>query len=412
MSCSKWLTSAVIITAIVGCADDRSAPTAPSSGGRKAAASSTVEEEQIQRLARTFALALHNPAFRARVRSRLNDSPYREHKVHFQGLLTANNHQVLTDLARESGAPENQIQEDAANSLALELYLPVPAHRASWVGDEDILVATALGDRDVPVAFDTRGRRYTLDPDQPPTTPVLALVPVETDFSRLPAIETATCTLETCPPTGGGTGGSGGGATGSSPAPGIHMSYSHMTQSFEGWLKGDPEFEVHILGQYGQTDSLKDYQCAGEHAGGPYAYDQNGLDWTGDVLLFSQTQLDTYKTQHPGQSIRIFIVEDDDTACDIRNGAGTMENILAVVDAAYNAFTGGKDTTTSSGKYLKKAKAFQNFLAKLAALIKTNDELVGDAIEDNVVGQYYTGANWIVKGENNVTNGWLKLEMK
>ena len=39
------------------------------------------------------------------------------------------------------------------------------------------------------------------------------------------------------------------------------------------------------------SDSLTSYQCAGEHAGGLYAFDQNNLDWTGNVLLFTQSQL-------------------------------------------------------------------------------------------------------------------------
>src|SRR2546427_1452372 len=46
--------------------------------------------------------------------------------------------------------------------------------------------------------------------------------------------------------------------------PGLYMTRSHFVQTFEGWLKGSPEFEVHILGQKGQTDSLTDYQCAGD----------------------------------------------------------------------------------------------------------------------------------------------------
>jgi hypothetical protein len=29
-----------------------------------------------------------------------------------------------------------------------------------------------------------------------------------------------------------------------------------------------------------------------------------------------------------------------------------------------------------------------------------------------VVGEFHSGANWIVKGESNKTNGWLKLEMR
>jgi hypothetical protein len=106
------------------------------------------------------------------------------------------------------------------------------------------------------------------------------------------------------------------------------------------------------------------------------------------------------------------MVEDDDTACDIRNGGNTMDAILAAVDAAYSLYTGGKDSTAGGLKYFPRARAFQKLLQKLVGLINTNDELVGNAVEDAVVGQYHSGANWIIKGENNVTNGWIKLVMK
>ncbi len=69
------------------------------------------------------------------------------------------------------------------------------------------------------------------------------------------------------------------------------MTSAHFVEDFEGWLKGSPEYEIHILGQSGASDSLTSYQCAGEHAGGLYAFDQNNLDWTGNVLLFTQSQL-------------------------------------------------------------------------------------------------------------------------
>ena len=60
---------------------------------------------------------------------------------------------------------------------------------------------------------------------------------------------------------------------------------------------------------------------------------------------------------------------------------------------------------------MKNAEAFQKFLKALASFILTNDEIVGTAIEDVVVQASYPNANWIVKGENNKVNGWLKLEM-
>src|SRR5690348_17502935 len=89
-------------------------------------------------------------------------------------------------------------------------------------------------------------------------------------------------------------------------------------QDFEGWLKGSPEYEIHVLGQSGSTDSLTSYQCVGEHAGAPYAFDQNALDWTGNVLVFSQTQLNNYRAAHTNQNIRLLAIEDDDDACQIR----------------------------------------------------------------------------------------------
>src|SRR6185503_15810065 len=86
-----------------------------------------------------------------------------------------------------SGASEAEIEADAANSVALELYLPVREHRARWAGDAQVLVATAFADGDAPIAFDIRGNRFELDPAKPPTTPVIAIEPVEADFSRAPS---------------------------------------------------------------------------------------------------------------------------------------------------------------------------------------------------------------------------------
>jgi len=191
------------------------------------------------------------------------------------------------------------------------------------------------------------------------------------------------------------------------------MTKAHFVDDFEGWLKGSPEFEVHILGQKGTSDSLTDYQCAGEKQPAPYYFDQNDRDWSGGVMLFSKSQLDAYHAAHPGQNLRVFVIEDDDTACQIKTSTDLWTKALEAVDAANQVRTAGKDTTSSTGqKTWKFAQAFQKLLSALASLINTNDELVGNAVEDAVVGATYPGYNWIVKGENNATNGWINLEMK
>jgi len=394
------------LAATAACADRREVSTAPAVPPEPPAASPPDASRRPDRLAFLFATALRSPAFRAYVKAQLDASPFPEHKIQLQGFLPANGRRGLRYLAEENGTSEAAVEREVAAAIPLEVYLPVPAQRAAWTGDENVLVATALGDREAPVAFDPAGRRTVLSPTAPPATPVIALVPVETDFTASPtrAVE---C-LQDC----GGGGGSGGGGGGTLIPTGLYMTKAHFDDDFEGWLKGNPEFEVHILGQAGTADSLSDYQCAGERAGGPYAFDQNGNDWSGLVLLFSQRQIDDYKAAHPGHSLRVFAIEDDDTPCKIVANKDDLNRILQQVDSIYSKRTGGRDTTMSSGKYFKAAKVLRNLWTLVASFIKTNDELIGTAVEDDVIGVFFPGFTWIVKGKYNITNGWLNLEMR
>src|SRR5881394_3363954 len=177
-------------------------------------------------LAKMVAKGLKNPAFRAYLKAQLDASPYREHKLQFETFLAANEGRAFREIAGENGTTKEALATEAKAAIALEVYLPVPAHRAAWSGDENILVATALSDDDPPIAFDVEGRRQLLDPKTPPAIPVLAVVPVETDFSRVPA-RVVEC-IEDC----GGGGGTVGDVTPPPPAPGLYMTKSHFVQDF------------------------------------------------------------------------------------------------------------------------------------------------------------------------------------
>jgi len=48
----------------------------------------------------------------------------------------------------------------------------------------------------------------------------------------------------------------------------------------------------------------------------------------------------------------------------------------------------------------------------IASFFNSNDDLVGTAVDDDIVGSYYPGYNWFVKGDNNITNGWINLLMR
>jgi hypothetical protein len=394
---------AVLALAAMAAACDRPAPTASNEDAANPAAKSPASDQSpdravMDRLAHRLARALADPAFRTHLKRELDQSPLVEHKLQLQSFLRGNNRKALHEVARLNGAPASAVEADASEAIPLEIYFPVPAHRAGWDGGPNVWVASAREDHDAPVAYDVRGGRRVLSADTPPATPVLAVVPVETDFDRAAASQPFICCADGPAP---------------GPPPGLYMTYAHFVQDFEGWFKGSPEFEVHILGQSGATDSLKDYQCAGQPAGGYYGFDQNSLDWSGSVLLFSQDQLNSYKAAHPNQNFRIIALEDDDTGCVIKFDGNRFKNLLAELQAAYPNLTGGKDTTSSTlVKIVKRANALQKLLSKAYSFITTQDDLIGNAVEGVVTGQVYPGANWIVKGNNNVTNGWIKLGMR
>lgn len=409
----------VLLAALAACGERTAAPTAAEDAGLSAARTAAPEpdRQQLEQLARGLARALSDPAFRLRLKQDLDRSPVREHKLHFQRLVTAGARPAAAEIARATGVPSSAVTSEALAAPALELYLPVPTHRARWAGDANVLVATALHDHEAPVAFDPSGRRRVLDPDTPPDTPILALVPAETDFDRAEA-RVGEAVAEVCPQGVGGAPpgeveaqacqGTGGGT----PTPGLWMTAASFVGTFEGWLKGAPEFEVHMLGQAGATDSLKTYQCAGEKQAAPYWFDQNSTSWTGSVLLASQGQIDNYKQQHPGQNMRVVVIEDDDTACQIKIDSDRFKSIISLIDSYNNSLTAGRDTTSGLVRVWNRAKAIQKILQAIWSFITTQDEFVGNAVQDAVAGEYRAGYNWIVKGENNVTNGALKLEMR
>ncbi len=392
--------AATVVLAACGTEDLARTPTAPAAA-LNGPITVSPETRQLEGMARRLALALGDPGFRARLYGRLQASPFPEGKIQLQRTLEERGRgefHALARLARESEAVTDSVLRA---TQALEVYLPVPAHRRQWTGDTRLLVATQARDGELPVAYDLQGGRHFLDPTRPPQTPVLAVVPVETDFDAAPVRRTVQCLPETCSGGGGGGGGS---------VPGLYMTKAHFVQDFEGWLKGSPEFEVHVMGQNGSSDSLVRYQCAGEHQ--PYYYYWDGnVDWSGSVLLFSQSEINAYKTAHPGEVFRLVFMEDDDTSCQMKIDPNRWATFVGTIGPLYHDITGAVDTG-SAKKYIAAAKGLRKFLAALASWIKSNDDLIGNAMEDKVVGEFHPGYNWVLRADNNVTNGWVNLQMQ
>lgn len=397
---------ALVIAGLAACSERPTAPTAPgeppsvppdyaaASGGR-------VSQARLERLARRTARALRDPAFRADVKAALDRSTYREGKVHFQRYLKENGGRGLRELARSDSEPDADVESDASRTGVLEMYFPVKAHRTAWSGDENVLVATAERDGDAPVAYDLAGRRLVLSPDSPPSTPVLAVEPAELDFDA-PSVANALCTEETC------NGGGGGYVV--PPPPGLYMTRAEFSESFESWLKGEPEYEIHIMGPAAKGDNtnLASFQCIGEHAASPYAWDTNEQAWTGSQLLFSKAQIDAMALAHKNVPFTIMAYEDDDAACQIRTDADRASKLFAAVGTAVN---GWKSATGVDGK-LKAAPSIFKVLAALYSLLTTADDIIGVVVADAVSGRSHPGTNWTALNDKNVSTAWFMLEMK
>lgn len=401
-----------------GCGEDRPAPTAPARPGalESSGAPGEGQRARAEALARIVARGLADSGTRAAVHAALAASPIREGKLHFQRLLAAPDRQALQGLARANGMSEAALRADADAAIPLELYLPVAAHRAAWGGGEEYLVATALADADAPVAFDRNGRRHQLSPAAPPDVPVLALVPVETDFDRA-GVQLAECAGWDC---GGGDGGGtavgGGGVLPSLSNQHLTLTFSQFKEKFEGWLKGDPEFEIHVLAPNGKdTTTYKSLQCVGEHAPSGYYWDTNATTWYGEAQVLKGTQMDAYETQWPGKAWMILALEDDDTACEIKMNRDLVGDVLEQLDDLYRHAKGLKDkkVTTPEGakRIVDAATTTANLFTAVATLIKTNDELIGFAIRDSVAVKAHPVGNYVLLRDGAV-NGWLRLEVK
>ncbi len=398
MSCRVSL---LVLVALAGaaCSDQNPGPASIIDG----AAPANTPRAARERLAQALAVALNDPATRSAVKARLDASNAPEGKVQFQALVQSNQTTLLAALARSSATTVGELLSDLDAARGLELYLPVAAQRAAWTGDANILVATIGNDRDAPIGFDAAGTRQVLDRHTPPPIPVLALVPQETDFTRGHPDRVMAC-VDLCGDDNPGYGGSDANS-GGAVAPGLYLTQSHFNDSYESWVKGAPEFEYHVygVGDNGQSVLLA---CTGESQAGKYSWDQNELDWTGSVMLLSDTDYNAYHAKHPTAPIRIVAWEDDDEACVDHADVNTVSALITAVDNAYKSITSGKvDPWYIHG--IKAAPSIFSLLSAIHNVILTNDDLIGNAVESTITGDAPNGANWVLKSNGTTTTGWL-----
>jgi hypothetical protein len=405
---TRWMFAGAVL--LTGCSEQRSPVTTAEESEVRPMAGMDARRLPMERLARRMAMALADPEFRAYVRRSLDRSPYVERKLPFSRFVGAEGDRAGLALARAGEDDLQTVARDVRDAGGLEFYFPVPAHAAGWRGDDRILVATELNDHEAPVAFDVQGRRIVLDPRTPPSIPVLAVVPQETDFDAPGGLQRAMC--NSC--------GEGEGRPPAEPPqpptsplpPSLRMTYFSVGKDFEGWLKGNPEYEVHVMAPASQVDTMhyRTLYCIGE--GGHRSWNNDNDSWRGDVTLMTAQELSSFHAAFPLNNFSILAIEDDDTSCEIKVDKDRFAAMIEAGSDAYSDYKGARDSLGMNGKTLVAAQSFYHFLLAVANFFKTNDDTIGIAFANTVTGLYSPDANWSWIGEGANRYGWVKLEMR
>lgn len=392
---ANGLYTVLAITAVLlsACSEDPSRlPLSPEAPSADAASVTALDERQVlNEVTRAVALALQDPGLRQRIKNDLRNSRHTfEHKLPFTDYLKGNSGGIL--LAKMGQATEKS-REEILTLLSvvrpLEFYMPVAEHREDWRGEEGLLVASLLEDgHDAPIGLTLDGEMVHLSRSTPPATPVLALVPVETDFSqpldpRVPnrnddGGNTIGTLCETCLVEEDDGSGGGGGST-SKPG-GLYMTYSYVVDDGEAWLKGAPEIEVHIHGpNSGDATYGADLACSGEKVTESYRYfNQDDKTWSGEVLLFTEKQITDYNAAYGDQGFNVMLWEDDDTECSIKTDKD-MTEVLKGIAAAAGAAAVLIAKPDNLSDWIKAAGSFIGALYANASWLKSNDDFLGAA---------------------------------
>ncbi len=153
MSSVKSRVVALIVSAsLLACAQERQYSTAPAlqtavqGPTRQTATGLLIPESEMEvvhsRIVRAIAMALADGQVRSNVHNALRTSPFREGKLHVKTFLTTTGSSLLAQ-ARNT---EPGLLAALDSVVALEFYMPVPAHRSQWTGGTNLLVAGVLRD--------------------------------------------------------------------------------------------------------------------------------------------------------------------------------------------------------------------------------------------------------------------------
>ena len=426
-----------------------------------AATARPAELAALDEAVRAVALALQDADLRASVHADMRASRFTgEHKLPLATYLRGAGSALLAHAAERTGASPASLLSRMAAAGDLEFYMPVPEHRATWTGDDNLIVAGLLMEGDAPLAYTLQGELMFLDRRTPPQTPMLVIVRSETDFQRQApadwtnvddangsaigtlvsptaklrraerrassslsgtqmAVTTSsddpTCDPETAIEPCGGEPGTG------SPAdypPGLYLQSNTLFDDGEDYTLGAPEIVLLVVGPtvYATSDGEK-IMCAGQFASGAYWFNQNEATFTADPyyvegMIMSGGLLDSVdNTYRDRYSLQMF-ESDKAPDCDMDvNTRTTLENAVAAVRSAWSIWTLGVEIIGAGDWDIVTGNA--NAIRGIITSDFVFDDWLGTMVDQNVIFGYtkYSGSTHVlIKGRNSngtpIENGY------
>jgi hypothetical protein len=409
----------------------------PSSGARASATAEAPERAALDDLTRAVALAMNDAGLRHRVKADLRASRFTvEHKLLFSQYLHGESGGILlAKLAKVTGRTPGEILALVARVRPIEFYMPVQSQRESWTGGPGLYVGSLLEDHTAPTVYDLAGRRVDVAVDVAPDLPTLALVPVETDFSRpLPergfrngndrggeAIGTimniqppVPCdpytSVEPCDQT-------------SLPQHGVYYTAASLLGVGEGGLKGNPEIEVHVIRVFDPTWTNASSEpgftsCqAGETKTGPRYFNQDAENWTGNALVLDSAQsmifkVDSVSLINPLRGFVVELWEDDYQPCKLITN---LDMRKALNDVIVNG--GDFPTMGVEGPFvpyrLQTVRLIHWDLSLAWAILGLNDEFLGIALPRAAIpGAGYSNYTHLLFRQEFTPNGAITLKVR
>ncbi len=422
-----------LVAAVSGCADPASRAAGPTASPdvqvafdpASSSPSSGRERTALTKIARLVAVAMDNEPARQQLKRAMKAAPFREHKLELGSYLRSKEGSaLLARLVALNDGVERELLETLAAIRPLEFYMPASKHRESWTGSADVLVVSQLDESDPIIAFDKKGREVALDRAVAPAQPTLSIVPVETRFDQpmasqssknvrdqngnaigtlepmaLKASKVIACDVECGGEPGSGSGAppaTGGSGTGSGVEPGLYLEFSRIVDLKEPWFRGDPEIEVHIQGPNSASAPTygEDLSCSGEHA--YYAgkvFNQDAGFWEGRVLLFSADETVAFANKF-NQGFHVLFWEDDNEPCVLKLDTNILAETLRASALAFSSVA--IKVMPGAGPFVLASVFLGTFFANAGAMLLTNDDFVGAAVDQASAGYYYPGNTHVI----------------